>query len=180
LPIAPLAVDRFRRFVRDVNRGVLLAEGVERTTRTGADLAGNRSVATSEVSDMKAKIAPWAFVLAVQDLEKSTAGFRDIMGCRVLWEEGSDWRLVERDTLRWMLGHCPNETRAAEIGAHSWFGYLSVDDVDGFYAELTARGADCTPPADRSYRMREIVVTTPDGHRFVFGQDLPAGKGGKS
>jgi catechol 2,3-dioxygenase-like lactoylglutathione lyase family enzyme len=123
---------------------------------------------------MTVKIAPWAFVLAVQDLQTSAAWFRDVLGFRVLWEEGADWRLVERDTVRLMLGHCPDESRAADIGAHSWFGYLSVDDVDGLYAELTARGAACTPPADRHYGMREIVVTTPDGHRIVFGQDVPA------
>jgi catechol 2,3-dioxygenase-like lactoylglutathione lyase family enzyme len=124
---------------------------------------------------MTVKIAPWAFVLAVQDLQKSADWFRDVLGFRVSWEEGADWRLVERDTVRLMLGHCPDEKPAADVGAHSWFGYLSVDDVDGLYAELTAHGANCTPPADRHYGMREIVVTTPDGHRIVFGQDLPAG-----
>ena len=123
---------------------------------------------------MTVKIAPWAFVLAVQDLQSSAAWFRDVLGFRVLWEEGADWRLVERDTVRLMLGHCPDEKRASDIGAHSWFGYLSVDDVDGLYTELIARGAACTPPADRHYGMREIVVTTPDGHRIVFGQDVPA------
>jgi catechol 2,3-dioxygenase-like lactoylglutathione lyase family enzyme len=125
---------------------------------------------------MTVKVAPWAFVLAVQDLQKSADWFRDVLGCRVSWEEGTDWRLVERDSVRLMLGHCPDEKRAADIGAHSWFGYLSVDDVDGLYAELTARGAACTPPADRDYGMREIVVTTPDGHRIVFGQDVPTGR----
>jgi catechol 2,3-dioxygenase-like lactoylglutathione lyase family enzyme len=127
---------------------------------------------------MTVKIAPWAFVLAVQDLHRSTAWFVDVLGFRALWEEGADWRLVERDGVRVMLGHCPDEKPAADIGAHGWFSYLSVDDVDGLYAELTARGAECTPPADRHYGMREIVVTSPDGHRIVFGQDVPVGQPG--
>jgi catechol 2,3-dioxygenase-like lactoylglutathione lyase family enzyme len=118
-------------------------------------------------------IAPWAFVLAVPDLVRSADYFRDVLGFRVLWPEGSDWRLVERDSVRIMLGHCPNDMQPSELGSHSWFGYLSIDDVDALHAELTASGAACTPPADRSYGMREIVVTTPDGHRIVFGQDLP-------
>jgi catechol 2,3-dioxygenase-like lactoylglutathione lyase family enzyme len=118
-------------------------------------------------------IAPWAFVLAVPDLVRSADYFRDVLGFRVLWPEGSDWRLVERDSVRIMLGHCPNDMQPSELGSHSWFGYLSVDDVDALHAELTASGAACTPAADRSYGMREIVVTTPDGHRIVFGQDLP-------
>jgi len=60
--------------------------------------------------------------------------------------------------------------QAADIGSHNWFGYLDVDDIDALYDELTARGAACTPPRDQSYGMREIVVTTVDGHRIVFGQ----------
>jgi catechol 2,3-dioxygenase-like lactoylglutathione lyase family enzyme len=129
---------------------------------------------------MTLKIAPWAFVLAVQDLQRSTAWFRDVLGFRVLWEEGADWRLVERDNVRLMLGHCPDEKRAADIGAHSWFGHLTANDVDGLYAELTARGASCTPPADRHYGMREFIVTMPDGHLIMFGQDLPVAHRGKT
>ena len=118
-------------------------------------------------------IAPWAFVLAVPDLTRSADYFRDVLGFRVLWEDASDWRLVERDGVRVMLGHCPRDLRPSELGSHNWFGYLSVDDVDALHAELTARDAACTSPTDSAYGMREIVVTTPDGHRIVFGQDLP-------
>jgi hypothetical protein len=70
------------------------------------------------------------------------------------------------------LGHCPDDMRPADLGSHSWFGYLDVDDVEALHAELTARGATCSAPADRPYGMREIVVTTVDGHRLVFGQEL--------
>ena len=117
-------------------------------------------------------IAPWAFVLAVPDARRSADYFRDVLGVRVLWEEASDWRLVERTGVRIMLGHCPRDMPASELGSHNWFGYLSVDNVDALYAELMARGAACTTPTDRTYGMREIVVTTPDGHRIVFGQDV--------
>src|SRR5579872_4849924 len=121
---------------------------------------------------MQPRISPWAFVLAVHDLEKSAGYFRDVLGFRILWEEASDWRLVERDGVRVMLGHCPNDLPPADLGSHNWFGYLDVDDVDALHAELTARGAACSAPADRHYGMREIVVTTVDGHRLVFGQEL--------
>jgi len=116
-------------------------------------------------------ISPYAFVLAVPDLHASAAWFGAVLGFRVLWPEGEDWRLVERDGVRVMLGHCPNEPRPTEIGAHSWFGYINTDDVEALYAEFTGRGAVCTPPFDQHYGMREIVVTTIDGHRIVFGQE---------
>lgn len=120
---------------------------------------------------MPASIASWAYVLAVPDLDRSAGWFRDVLGFRVLWEDASDWRLVERDGVRVMLGHCPNDLRPADLGSHNWFGYLSTDDVDGLYQDLRARGAACSAPADTRYGTREIVVTTVDGHRIVFGQD---------
>jgi catechol 2,3-dioxygenase-like lactoylglutathione lyase family enzyme len=121
---------------------------------------------------MTPKIAPWAFVLAVPDLEKSAAYYRDVLGFQVWWQEASDWRLVERDGVRVMLGHCPSDTPASELGSHNWFGYLEVDDVDALHAEIVARGAACSPPKDTDYGMREVVVTTVDGHRIVFGQEM--------
>lgn len=121
---------------------------------------------------MRPSIASWAFVLAVPDLDKSARYFRDVLGFEIKWEEAADWRLAERDGVRLMLGHCPNDMRAADIGSHSWFGYLEVDDVDALRAEIMARGADCSTPTVQVYGMREIVVTTVDGHRIVFGQEL--------
>ena len=120
---------------------------------------------------MQAKIAPWAFVLAVPNLDRSAVYFRDVLGFKVRWEDVTGWHLMERDTVRVMLGECPNDMRPADLGSHNWFGYLNADDVDALHAEITARGATCSAPADRPYGMREIVVTTVDGHRIVFGQE---------
>ena len=120
---------------------------------------------------MQAKIAPWAFVLAVPNVDRSAVYFRDVLGFKVRWEDVTGWRLMERDTVRVMLGECPNDMRPADLGSHNWFGYLNADDVDALHAEITARGATCSAPADRPYGMREIVVTTVDGHRIVFGQE---------
>jgi catechol 2,3-dioxygenase-like lactoylglutathione lyase family enzyme len=116
-------------------------------------------------------IAPWAFVLAVPDFNRSAAFFRDVLGFRILWEDATDWRLAERDGVRIMLGHCPKTTPPSEIGSHNWFGYLSVSDVDALHAELTGRGAQCSQPTNKAYGMREFMVTTIDGHRIVFGQE---------
>ena len=121
---------------------------------------------------MKQNLRPFAFVLAVHDIGLSAAYFRDALGFRVGWEEGTDWRLVERDGVRIMLGQCPTDRPATELGSHNWFGYLELDDIDAFHAEIVARGAISTSPKDQPYQMREIVVTTIDGHRIVFGQTI--------
>lgn len=120
---------------------------------------------------MPSKITPFAFVLAVRDLDRSAAYFRDVLGFRIDWPEGTDWRLAVRDEVRLMLGHCPDDLPAGQIGSHGWLAYLHTDDVDGLHRDIASRGGDCTPPRDTDYGMREIVVTTIDGHRIVFGQD---------
>jgi catechol 2,3-dioxygenase-like lactoylglutathione lyase family enzyme len=122
-----------------------------------------------EATHMPSKIAPWAFVLAVRDLDRSARYFRDVLGFQVSWEDATDWRLVERDGVRVMLGYCPSDQPAADLGSHNLFGYL---DVDRLRTELMERGAVCTHAIDQPYGMREMVVTTIDGHRIVFGQEL--------
>jgi hypothetical protein len=118
---------------------------------------------------MRSKMTQWAFVLAVPDIDQSSWYFRDVLGFRICWENATDWRLVERDSVRIMLGRCPADMHPSALGSHNWFGYLNVDDV-GLHAEFTARGAICSAPKDTHYGMREIVITTIDGHRFVCGQ----------
>ena len=121
-------------------------------------------------------LRPFAFVLAVRDLERSAAYYRDVLGFELQWEDGTDWRLAVRDGVRIMLGRCPNDKPATEIFPHDWFGYLEADDVDALRAEFVGRGARCSDAKDQPYGMREIVVTTIDGHRIVFGQERSAAK----
>jgi hypothetical protein len=74
-----------------------------------------------------------------------------------------------------MLGHCPNDKPATEISPHDWFGYLETEDVDA-RRELVGRGARCSEPRDQLYGMRQITVTTIDGHRIVFGQETASAR----
>jgi catechol 2,3-dioxygenase-like lactoylglutathione lyase family enzyme len=98
---------------------------------------------------MQSKITPWAFVLAVPDLAKSAHYFLDVLGFRVSWENATEWRLVERDNVRVMLGHCPRDQRAADLRSHNLFGYLEVDGVDKLHNELAGRGAARTLPINQ-------------------------------
>ncbi|NEX94128.1 VOC family protein [Caulobacter sp. 17J65-9] len=112
------------------------------------------------------------FVLAVPDAEATAAWWRDVMGFAIELEiEG--WRFVRRGACRIMLGACPHDASPASLGSHSYFGYVEVDDLDGYFAQIAARGADVpAPPADRPWGMREMAVRTPDGHRVMFAQAL--------
>jgi catechol 2,3-dioxygenase-like lactoylglutathione lyase family enzyme len=118
-------------------------------------------------------LQPFAFVLAVQDLDRNTAYFRDVLGFSVEWPDATDWRLVSRGRVRIMLGACPDAMRPSAIGDHSYFGYMEAENVDALHEEFAANGAVILQsPADRPYGMREFVVATPDGHRFVIGQSI--------
>jgi len=123
---------------------------------------------------VKSDLRPFAFVLALQDIETTAAYFQDALGFDLQWAEASDWRLLSRGQVNVMIGNCPGVTAAGELGAHSYFGYLHVDDVDALHAELSKRGAIIrAQPENKPYGQREMLVATPDGHRMVIGQTLP-------
>lgn len=113
-----------------------------------------------------------SYVLAVRDLAKASAHWRDVLGFESALRPPG-WDVVERDQCRVMLGECPDDPPASEIGAHSYFAHLMVDDVDAYHAEIAARGAEILPPpADKPWGLREMAVRTPDGHRIMFAQAI--------
>lgn len=115
----------------------------------------------------------FSFVLAVPDLERSASYFRDALGFRLEWPEGSGWQLAARGEVRIMMGHCPDALAPSAMGDHSYFGYFHVDDANALHEEFLSNGAIILqPPADKPHGMREFVVATPDGHRMMFGQNL--------
>jgi uncharacterized glyoxalase superfamily protein PhnB len=62
---------------------------------------------------------------------------------------------------------------ASELGCHSYFAYLRVDDADRYYHELKANGGETLSEVeDKPWRMREFALRTPDGHRITIGQLL--------
>lgn len=113
-------------------------------------------------------------VLAVRDLAASTRYYMDVLGFTRDFGDSSDgWSFLSRDGFKLMLGHCADAMPAGELGDHSWFVYLIVHDVDGFYKEITSRGADATStPTSKPWGLREFGIRTPEGHRIVFGEPI--------
>jgi uncharacterized glyoxalase superfamily protein PhnB len=67
-------------------------------------------------------------------------------------------------------GECPDALPPQELGDHSYFAYLEVDEIDSLYAELVAKGAAVTKePRNEPWGMREFGLRTADGHRIMFG-----------
>lgn len=113
-------------------------------------------------------------VLAVRDLRVSTRFYMDVLGFRRDFGDGSDgWSFLSRDGFRVMLGECSDATPAGELGDHSWFVYLTVDDADGLHEEVARKGAEIiSRPATKPWGLREFSLRTPDGHRIVFGEPV--------
>ena len=114
-------------------------------------------------------------VLAVRDLKVSTKYFTEILGFSQDPIDAEGWSFLTRDNFRVMLGECPDEKPASDLGNHSYFVYWNIDGVDDFYKEVDARGALVTSkPTDKPWGLREFTLRTPDGHRITCGELIPS------
>src|SRR5262249_57684912 len=86
------------------------------------------------------------FVLAVPDLARSSAFYRDVLGFEIREIGDPGWRMFVRDGCRIMAGECPDAPPARDLGDHSYFGYLVVDDADAYYRRARSAGAPTTNP----------------------------------
>ena len=113
------------------------------------------------------------FVLAVRDLDESTRFYVDKLGyAEDLRVEG--WAFLSRGACRLRLGHCPDVVPMSQSPDHSWFAYLHVRGAAGLYRDCVAHGVEVWHPlADKPWGMREFAIVTPDGHRIVFGEEVP-------
>jgi uncharacterized glyoxalase superfamily protein PhnB len=111
-------------------------------------------------------------VLAVQALAASVEYYTRVLGMAIDFT-APGWAFLSRGSFRLMLGECADAMPAHETGDHSYFVYVTVEGIDGFYDEVVANGATLTQPlASKPWKMREFGVRTPDGHRIMFGQEI--------
>jgi len=110
-------------------------------------------------------------VLAVHDLARSAAWYRDVLGCETHDPVPGSWTFCRSGAIEFMLGRCPEAMPASDLGDHSYVAYLRVDDVKAFHDRAVAAGAEILkPPTDEPWGMRELAVRSPDGHRFTLAQ----------
>ena len=110
-------------------------------------------------------------VLAVRDLKLSTDYYVGVLGFRRDPIDAPGWSFLSRDTVRVMLGECPDEVPASELGNHSYVAYWNVEGVDRLYDEIKTRGALLSSaPEDKPWGLREFGLRTPDGHRITCGE----------
>jgi len=110
------------------------------------------------------------YVLAVQDLERSLNYYNEILGFKTYFHD-QGWGFVRRDNVIIMLGECADSPAATDLPNHNYFAYLEVSDVDGYYQQLSAKGAKLrTAVKIQPWGMKEFALETVDGHRMMIGQ----------
>lgn len=122
------------------------------------------------------KLLSHRLVLAVQNLRSATDFWMGTLGfTRDFGDESDGWSWLSRDGVAVALGECADQPAAATLGDHSYVAYITVDDVDALYAELSGRSAPILqPPSSKPWGMREFALRTPDGHRLTFGAQVRA------
>lgn len=112
------------------------------------------------------------YVIAVPDLERSCAFYRDVLGFTVESMGDPGWCLLVHGACRIMAGQCPDALSPRDLGDHSYFAYLVVDDVDAWWTRLAGHTDIVKPISDEPWGMRELGLRTIDGHRIMVGQPL--------
>ena len=113
------------------------------------------------------------FVLAVPSLERSAAFYRDVLGFEIQEIGDPLWRMFVRDECRIMACESPDAIPARQLGDHSYFVYLVVDDVEAYFARVNASRVEIVKQiASERWGMREFGICTVDGHRIMIAQQL--------
>lgn len=113
------------------------------------------------------------FVIAVHDLEKSAAFYRDVLGFSVHSIPDPGFLFYTSGECTIWAGLYPDALPPAELGDHAYFAYLEIDDINPFYESVCAKGAEiCKTVRDEPWGMREFGVVTVDGHRIMFASSI--------
>ena len=82
------------------------------------------------------------------------------------WDDPTTFGGVSRESVR--IFFCLKD----QGSPGTWLA-INVDNVDEYYEVIKARGATIvSPPGDKEWFMREMLVEDPDGHIIRFGHGI--------
>lgn len=112
------------------------------------------------------------FVLAVHDLKKSVEYYSKELGFTLL-DEHSGWAFIGRESLIVMLGECKDSISPKKLGNHSYFAYISVENVEELFKEFSSKNVTIRKVLkSEPWGMKEFAIETIDGHRIMFGENI--------
>ncbi len=120
-------------------------------------------------------------MIAVQDVRRSLAFYRDALGFEVLTEADTirewNWAQLRAGPVLLMLAGTeagpalPHTLPGGDKHDFSAIYYFYPEDVRALHASLKSRGCDVTPLETTFYGMLEFSLRDPDGHLLSFGED---------
>jgi uncharacterized glyoxalase superfamily protein PhnB len=111
------------------------------------------------------------YVIAVKDLSRSASFYRDVLGFEVVAIPDPGWLFFIRDACFIMAGECVDALPAHDLGDHSYFAYIEVDDLEAFYRSVSASGTEIVKKLrSEPWGMTEFGIRTVDGHRMMFAR----------
>jgi predicted enzyme related to lactoylglutathione lyase len=120
------------------------------------------------------RISRTSFVIAVPDLKSSAAFYRDVLGFTIHEIPDPGWLFYKCGDCTIMAGECPDQVHPSQLGDHSYYAYLEIEDIDEFYKSVIAAGAKiCKTIRDEPWGMREFGLVTGDGHRIMYAAPKP-------
>lgn len=119
------------------------------------------------------EITSHSFVIAVPNLQKSAEFYRDVLGFAIHSIPDPGWLFYRSGNCTIMAGECPDAIPPSQLGDHSYFAYLQVEDIDSLHESVSKAGARiCKSIRDEPWQMREFGIVTADGHRIMFGAPI--------
>jgi catechol 2,3-dioxygenase-like lactoylglutathione lyase family enzyme len=106
--------------------------------------------------------------IAVRDLERALAFYRDVLGFTKTFQNGDPvgFMILKRDAAELHL----NLQRDAVAGLHN-VAHLMVGDVDALHARCQVHGVRIVKGLrDKDFGLRAFVIADPDGNRIDIGQ----------
>lgn len=105
----------------------------------------------------------------VSSVEASLKYYTEVLGFSERFRFG-DYAGVEYADIQIHLSG-PQSTNKKAVGQGGI--YIFTDDVDGYYAEITAKGARTqAPPRNYEYGMRDFVIEDLDTNLIGVGQEI--------
>ena len=83
-----------------------------------------------------ATVSKTTFVIAVPNLQTSAAFYRDVLGFSIERSADPGWLIYILGACTIMAGECRDAIPPADLGDHSYFAYLQVDDIQSYYESV--------------------------------------------
>jgi len=141
-----------------------------------AKASTKRPAAKKAKADNKLRLTSASPSFTVNDIEKSMAWYRDVLGFTVTerWEDGGKLLGAEMAAgdVSFMIGQDDwkkGRDRVKGVGVRLYC--MTDQDIDTLAARIKANGGTLEGPRDTQWNTRELAVDDPDGYKITIAKE---------